>query len=383
MVAQEGKVGIRSMAVVGSRMWVGLADGQIKVFGTKTAATPEFLANWQAHEGAVISIVQAASRVYSLAADGSMKGWNASLPSAPDDVARCGSLACHRAALSLGLMHKAWYQFRCWQSGRRHMPRTSTARHCSACFSDDLLMVMRFPVVRRRFAFQDEIPDLMQRENCLAVALTWNVNEQKPENSRVFRVLRDKADSAQVVAVCLQEIEMGGGSVAIAAAKDAILKSLQVVTRSFLSPHISQDGCQGQLSCGLACRDKVKPGCKRVLHAWACIVCQLVVSQDACLELTKLWWHPTSGEGQRKCAVVERAGAGGPWGRLPVVPRRSAPALRHARPRFRPRPAQRGAAHSPAASGACSPVCTLLMALLAGVGVPSLPALGCFGGAHC
>ncbi len=39
---------------------------------------------WQAHETAVLSIVQAGSRVYSLAADGSIKGWSSAVPHPAD-----------------------------------------------------------------------------------------------------------------------------------------------------------------------------------------------------------------------------------------------------------------------------------------------------------
>ncbi len=75
--------------------------------------------------------------------------------------------------------------------------------------------------------------------NC--VGMTWNVNEQRPEDSAAFSALRDAAADAHVAAVGLQEIEMGGSSVAIAAAKDAIARGLLVRARS--SPLSLADSC--------------------------------------------------------------------------------------------------------------------------------------------
>ncbi len=73
------------------------------------------------------------------------------------------------------------------------------------------------------------------RRSLRALALTWNVNECKPDpdSSQVFRHLRRAATPAgggegpALVAVALQEIEMGSSSVALAAAKDAISYRMQ------------------------------------------------------------------------------------------------------------------------------------------------------------
>ena len=61
------------------------------------------------------------------------------------------------------------------------------------------------------------------------VCLTWNVGEGKPEpRSNFFRWLAGRAASAAIVVVGLQEIEMGSGSVAMAAARDRFAKIAQV-----------------------------------------------------------------------------------------------------------------------------------------------------------
>ena len=68
----------------------------------------------------------------------------------------------------------------------------------------------------------------MSRANLEMLCLTWNVNEQRPEGSALFNWIADLSAHASIAVVALQEIEMGGGSVAIAAAKDVLNKSAQV-----------------------------------------------------------------------------------------------------------------------------------------------------------
>lgn len=72
------------------------------------------------------------------------------------------------------------------------------------------------------------MPQLVRRQEYHCLAMTWNVNEQRPESSEAFTALTRAAGDAHVVAVGLQEIEMGGGSVAMAAAKDAIARGMLV-----------------------------------------------------------------------------------------------------------------------------------------------------------
>ena len=89
-VSQEMGVGVRSLLCIGAhRLWVGLACGNIRVFDL--THKPQLLAHWHAHDAAVISAVQAGTRVYTLGRDGSIRGWSAASPSADDDEARCAA----------------------------------------------------------------------------------------------------------------------------------------------------------------------------------------------------------------------------------------------------------------------------------------------------
>jgi hypothetical protein len=65
----------------------------------------------------------------------------------------------------------------------------------------------RLPVclsVRPSDDFHTELPALKETQTCRVVCVTWNVNQQKPEHSSVFRLLRRKAEAAHVVVVGLQ-----------------------------------------------------------------------------------------------------------------------------------------------------------------------------------
>lgn len=68
----------------------------------------------------------------------------------------------------------------------------------------------------------------MSHKNLEMLCLTWNVNEQRPDGSPLFNWIADLSAKASVAVIALQEIEMGGGSVAVAVAKDILNKSAQV-----------------------------------------------------------------------------------------------------------------------------------------------------------
>ena len=81
-MTQETGLGIASMAAIGPNIWVGLTDGRVRVY--KDSGQQDF----QAHDAGVIAIVPCGSRAFTLAADGSLKGWNALSPSPLDAAAR-------------------------------------------------------------------------------------------------------------------------------------------------------------------------------------------------------------------------------------------------------------------------------------------------------
>lgn len=80
-----------------------------------------------------------------------------------------------------------------------------------------------------RAAYDADSHAVVSRQTLEMLCLTWNVNEQRPDpSSSLFQWVADLSAKSSVVVVALQEIEMGGGSVAIAAAKDVLKKSAQV-----------------------------------------------------------------------------------------------------------------------------------------------------------
>ena len=78
------------MGAVGSNIWVGLADGRVRVY--KDSGQQDF----QAHDAGIIAIAPCGTRCFTLAADGSIKGWDALTPSHVDVTAR--SLLLHVSA---------------------------------------------------------------------------------------------------------------------------------------------------------------------------------------------------------------------------------------------------------------------------------------------
>lgn len=83
---------VSCLAVVGPRLWVGLADGRIRVLGEPGDGPPGSALSveeeWAAHEAGVTAIVPARSRVVSMAADGSIRAWCSTLPCPEEQAAR-------------------------------------------------------------------------------------------------------------------------------------------------------------------------------------------------------------------------------------------------------------------------------------------------------
>ncbi len=74
----------------------------------------------------------------------------------------------------------------------------------------------------------EEATDLVERHTFEVAALTWNVNEARPDpQTGLHRWVIDLSKEASLFVVALQEIESGGGSLALAAAKDALLTKQQ------------------------------------------------------------------------------------------------------------------------------------------------------------
>lgn len=74
---------IQTMARVGLHMWVGMTNGVLCVLGPDGGGLKSFLAQ----RAGIVSIAQAGSRTFSLAADGSISGWSSAVPSVADTEA--------------------------------------------------------------------------------------------------------------------------------------------------------------------------------------------------------------------------------------------------------------------------------------------------------
>lgn len=78
---------VRCLAAINRRLWVGLADGRIRVVTLKPGpvAVGE---EWLAHEAGVIALAPARSRVVSMAADGSIRAWSVAVGCPQEQLAR-------------------------------------------------------------------------------------------------------------------------------------------------------------------------------------------------------------------------------------------------------------------------------------------------------
>ena len=91
--AQDMGTCVSCLAVVGPRLWVGLADGRIRVLGERAGGSGGVAVEeeWLAHEAGVSALVPSRSRVFSMAADGSIRAWCSTLPCPDEQAARSAS----------------------------------------------------------------------------------------------------------------------------------------------------------------------------------------------------------------------------------------------------------------------------------------------------
>lgn len=79
-----------------------------------------------------------------------------------------------------------------------------------------------------RAAWQGERASTFTRESLNALAVTWNCGESKPDpGSAIFRWVHEHSYDKSLAVIALQEVEMGGTSVALAAAKNALAAKMQ------------------------------------------------------------------------------------------------------------------------------------------------------------
>ncbi|KAK9799381.1 hypothetical protein WJX73_007250 [Symbiochloris irregularis] len=202
---------LTSFAAVGGRVWVGSSDGSVKVIGQGGQGSP---VRWQAHSVAVVAMAQCGSRVYTLALDGSLKGWASDVPG-PFDV------ECRRE-------------------------------------------------------FKEGYADVVALRPLEVVCLTWNVGEGKPSpsDSNFFRWLAQRAASAAIVVVGLQEIEMGSGSVALAAARDRFAKKEQE------KGNANGQWWEKQVHAALGCEDWSRVGMRQLSGMLILVFARTALKED-------------------------------------------------------------------------------------------------------
>ena len=91
---------VRCLAAINRRLWVGLADGRIRVLVEKPGGTPGgpsggpatviIEEEWLAHEAGVVALAPAHSRMISMAADGSIRAWSSAVGTPQEQLARWG-----------------------------------------------------------------------------------------------------------------------------------------------------------------------------------------------------------------------------------------------------------------------------------------------------
>eukprot|EP00889_Picochlorum_renovo_P000771 jgi/Picre1/27801/NNA_000765.t1 len=151
-------VDIACMACIGREIWVGTLLGDIVRVGIDEKTVR---GRFRAHRCSLKSITQVGIRAYTLAADGSISGW--SVEQGPRIHESC------------------WKEFKALGA---------------PCFSRASLGVL---------------------------AVTWNCGESRPSpSSPFFRWISENSSDKSLIVISLQEVEMGGTSVAIAVAKETL-----------------------------------------------------------------------------------------------------------------------------------------------------------------
>lgn len=146
------------MGEIGREIWVGTVGGEILRIEFDKRIIK---GTFKAHKAPIKSITQVGTRAYSLGADGSINGWSASQ--------------------SYDSNESCWNQYR------------SLSQTCLSRISLGIL------------------------------AVTWNCGESRPDiTSPFFRWIQEHSSDKSIIVVSLQEVEMGGASVALAAAKETL-----------------------------------------------------------------------------------------------------------------------------------------------------------------
>ncbi|CAM6046137.1 unnamed protein product [Sphagnum compactum] len=148
---------VKCLLVVGSRLWAGCTNGKVQVLSSKTG---KLLGSWGGHQTAVLQMERGGSYVFTLAANGGIRGWHVASLSPLDSLLQ--------TELS---------------------SRTST---------------------------------FTQQRQLRVFAGTWNVAQGKASMQSLQAWLAGPAKHAGLMFVGLQEMEMGAGAIGMAAVKETV-----------------------------------------------------------------------------------------------------------------------------------------------------------------
>ncbi|KAJ7562619.1 hypothetical protein O6H91_03G077500 [Diphasiastrum complanatum] len=159
---QMTSVAVKCICIVGTRIWVGYADGRVQVIAMDSG---KLLGGWFAHGSGVMQMARGGNYIFTLAAHGGIRGWQIASPS-PIDVVLQSELSSRADSYT-------------------------------------------------------------ERQQLHVLAATWNVSEEKASQRSLQMWLSEPASKASIVFVGLQEMEMGAGAIAMAAAKETVGFGLQ------------------------------------------------------------------------------------------------------------------------------------------------------------
>ena len=192
----------------GGGAWVGCTDGRVVALepAPGSAGASELLVAhaWRAHLYPVRALAcgggggagggAAVAVLFTLARDGSIKGW----PACPYALAASCSPSC---SSFLGPVAAA---------DGAGLPPLPAAPAAAAAAMGALY-------ASAGLSWRAALPSALQRRSIRVLVGTWNVAEGKPSRASLRLWLGRRSAGASVVAVALQEVEMGTGSVAAAA----------------------------------------------------------------------------------------------------------------------------------------------------------------------
>lgn len=212
---------IQTIVAVGARVWVGTADGRLLIYdgsttnnGTANGTALLLLKEFSAHPATILSMTTTNSRVYTLAADGGIKGWSCHLPTPTDLDAVVEWRAQAPSVVSFETVSMLCVT---WNVGESRPGESAEVfRHLAAHSG------MHGGSSGRVLSGSGSLFTSTSSPTAGGGGNTFETNNNISQSGRVMA-----ASGKDLVIVCLQEVEMGSTSVALAAYKDALSSKLQ------------------------------------------------------------------------------------------------------------------------------------------------------------